>query len=161
MIKTFMVGLMVLCMVGSSHAASIATSNPNSSSFYRVSIDPQYFNYDYDFVSVNSSSAVNVQTSDFWTDSNQLWIIGSDNIGSLHTFDLTPMPTSIAIDLQQINGSQQSYDYRYYYGNTTNVPVQTVWLPIQLQSLVGVPEPTTLGIAGMALIGLGLLSRRR
>lgn len=158
----YFIGMVVALFSSTAMAGVITLTNPNDNAFYRVELEPQYgHNYDYDYVAINMVNAnkYHVQTDDFWSDANQLWIGKFDGIGSVHTFDLEPMPTLIHVSMENMIGiSNMRYIYSYYYGATISNPRKEEVI-LNVGPIGSVPEPSTLGMVGVAL--LGLIRRKR
>jgi hypothetical protein len=160
--KSFLFTAAALLAAASAHGATLTTTNmAGSPGFYAVAPEQTYFDYDHRFASLNEAGAatVDVQTQTFWTDADQFWLFDANDVGALHTIDLTPLPSLVNLTMHEIDNGQQRVSYRYFYGQTTGGVTVEQWLPVVNRTVAGVPEPAAALLGLAAAAGLALIRR--
>jgi hypothetical protein len=96
----------------------------------------------------------------FFADNGSLWLARTNGVGSLHSLDLDPLPTYVAIHTGPAfsNGTQE-FGYEYFYAPMTRSS-SSARLPVAA-GLVVVPEPATLSMSAISVLCIAAFRRLR
>lgn len=152
MVRVAVSFVVALCAV-SVQAATLSLSGP-ASGLTHVVVDQPFGQFTK--VGLPGSALQSWSNDAFWTDSPQVWITDHLGVGSLHSLDLTPDVSLIAVRPSYVpEGDVQEFAYEYQAGALRH-QVGPLSLPLVAASVAAIPEPTAALLAAFGLLCVAL-----